>query len=87
MGQADKICEKFFSVGHSAGFGYALWAIAQDLAMRYANRIENYPGAGPNFFFKPCHFLSSDTEAEGWKRPPIMDGGGSLYVPFLGVDV
>jgi hypothetical protein len=57
MVQTDKICEKFFSVGHSAGFGYVLWATAHDLAMRYANRIENYPGAGPNFFLNPAIFF------------------------------
>ncbi len=30
-----KICENFHSVGHGTEFGYALWAIVQDLFMRY----------------------------------------------------
>jgi hypothetical protein len=30
-----KICIDFSAMGHSAGFGYALWAIAQGLVIRY----------------------------------------------------
>jgi hypothetical protein len=31
----NKICDGFRTVGHSAGFGYSLWAIAQDLDICY----------------------------------------------------
>jgi hypothetical protein len=30
-----KICDNFRAVGHSAGFGYELWARAKDLVMHY----------------------------------------------------
>jgi hypothetical protein len=30
-----KIFSDFCAMGHSAGFGYALWAIAQGLVIRY----------------------------------------------------
>jgi hypothetical protein len=30
-----KICIDFCAMGHNAGFGYALWAIAQGLVFRY----------------------------------------------------
>jgi hypothetical protein len=31
----SKICIGFLAMGHSAGFGYALWAIAYGLVIRY----------------------------------------------------
>jgi hypothetical protein len=31
----NKICIDFCNMGHSAGFGYALWAVAQGLVLRY----------------------------------------------------
>jgi hypothetical protein len=35
-----KICNNFPAMGHSAGFGYTLWAAAQDLIMRHcANHL------------------------------------------------
>ncbi len=30
-----KICDDFRTIGHSTGFGYPLWAIAQDLVLCY----------------------------------------------------
>jgi hypothetical protein len=30
-----KICSDFCAMGHSAGFGYPLWAVAKDLVKRY----------------------------------------------------
>jgi hypothetical protein len=30
-----KICIEFCAMGHSAGFSYALWPIAQGLVIRY----------------------------------------------------
>jgi hypothetical protein len=31
----SKICGVFCTVGHSAGFGYAQWATAQDFVMHF----------------------------------------------------
>jgi hypothetical protein len=31
----SKICDDFCAMGHSTGFVYALWPIAQDLVMRF----------------------------------------------------
>jgi hypothetical protein len=36
-----KICDNFRSVGHSARFGYVLWAIVQDLVMCYGPQRRN----------------------------------------------
>jgi hypothetical protein len=35
MKRIENICDNFHARGHSAGFGYALWAIEQDLVTHY----------------------------------------------------
>jgi hypothetical protein len=34
-GRTVKICDDFCAMGHSAGFGHAVWAIVQGLVIRY----------------------------------------------------
>jgi hypothetical protein len=57
-------------MGHSAGFGYALWAIAQDLDIRYGQQRRIWLCAQTNYqmeevqdnFLKACLILLRDCD-------------------------